>query len=374
MTSSADNRTRSRAGTGADSAALESSPGMIVREKSPVNLEMPFGGITGFITPVERFYVRCHHPIPAIDADEWRLKIDGEVETPLELTYSEFAEMATRTITVIMECAGNGRVFLEPQRDGAQWEAGAVGNAEWTGVPLADLLARAGVRDAAREVILLGADEGEIKEPPRPAGKIRYARSLPLAKANEDVLIALRMNGEKLTPAHGFPARAIVPGWYGMAAVKWLTGIVVTSEPFQGYYQTIDYAYWERGAGSPVLKPVREMQIKAQIARPEYAESVRAGQPYRVHGAAWTSGAVITKVEVSTDGGGIWEDARMLDEPLRHAWRRWEYEWDVPSTPGKAVLMARATDSEGRTQPEQHDDDRGSYLIHHWLPIEVSIR
>ncbi|GAA4868024.1 sulfite oxidase [Luteimonas vadosa] len=347
---------------------------MIVREKNPVNLEMPFGEIDGFITPADRFYVRCHHPIPAIDIDAWRLKIEGDVESPFELSYAELSEMATRTITTTMECAGNGRVFLEPQRDGAQWEAGAVGTAEWTGVPLADLLARAGVRDGVREVILQGADEGEIKDPPRPAGKIHFARSLPLGKANDDVLIALRMNGEKLSPAHGFPARAVVPGWYGMAAVKWLTEIVATREPFQGYYQTIDYAYWKRGPASPVLTPVREMRIKSQIARPEYAENVPAGQPYRVHGAAWTGGAEVTKVEVSTDGGTTWHDARLVGDPVPDAWRLWEYEWDVPAKPGKAVLMARATDSEGRTQPARHDEDGGSYLIHHWIPIEVEIR
>lgn len=374
MKSNSDNRMRSHPAKEAGTSALVSSSGLIVREKNPVNLEMQFGEIADFITPVERFYVRCHHPIPEIDADAWRLKIHGEVENPLELSYRELAEMATRTITVTLECAGNGRVFLEPQRDGAQWESGAVGNAQWTGVPLAELLARARVRDAAREVILQGADAGEIKAPPRPAGKIHFARSLPLSKANEDVLIALRMNGETLPPAHGFPVRAIVPGWYGMAAVKWLTEIVATREPFHGYYQTIDYAYWERGPASPVLQPISEMQVKAQIARPQYAESVRAGQPYRVHGAAWTTGAVITKVEVSTDGGRTWNDARLLGEPLRHAWRLWEYEWAVPATPGKVVLMARATDSNGRTQPEEHDDDRGSYLIHHWLPIEVLIR
>jgi len=347
---------------------------MIVREKKPVNLEMPFGSLDTFITPVERFYVRCHHPIPEIDAETWRLKIEGEVENPMELTYAELAEMETRTIISTMECAGNGRAFLEPQRDGAQWEGGAVGNAEWTGVPLAALLARAGVRDSTREVILQGADQGEIKEPPRPSGKIHYARSLPLTKANADVLLAFEMNGEKLTPAHGFPLRAVVPGWYGMAAVKWLTRIVASSEPYHGYYQTIDYAYWERGSTTPTLLPITEMRVKAQIARPEYAEAVRAGQSYRVHGAAWTAEAEITKVEVSTHEGETWNAARLLGDSLRNAWRLWEYEWAVPATPGKAVLMARATDSEGRTQPEKHHDDRGSYLIHHWLPIEVIIR
>ncbi len=350
------------------------SGGMIVREKQPVNLEMPFGSLDSFITPVDRFYVRCHHPIPEIDVSSWRLKIDGDVENPIELTYAELAAMETRTMTVAMECAGNGRALLEPQRDGAQWEGGAVGNAEWTGVPLASVLKRAGVRGSVCEVILEGADEGEIKEPPRPQGKIHYARSLPLRKAADDVLLALRMNGEDLTPAHGFPLRAVVPGWYGMAAVKWLTRIIATSQPYHGYYQTVDYAYWQRGSDSPTLVPITAMCVKAQIARPEYAETVSAGKPYRVNGAAWTTDAEIAKVEVSTDGGGTWKDARLLGQTMRNAWRLWEFEWDVPATPGKAVLMARATDSEGRVQPSRHHDDRGSYLIHHWLPVEVLIR
>ncbi len=348
---------------------------MILREKYPVNLEMPFGSVDGFITPVERFYVRCHHPIPEIDAETWRLKIEGEVENPMELSYAELAEMETRTITVTMECAGNGRAFLEPQRAGAQWEGGAVGNAEWTGVPLAAVLARAGVQASACEIILQGADSGQIKEPPRPSGKIHYARSLPLTKATKDVLLALQMNGEKLTPAHGFPLRAVVPGWYGMAAVKWLARIAVSGEPYHGYYQTIDYAYWERGTTTlPTLLPITEMRVKAQIARPEFAEAVPAGQTYRVHGAAWTPEAEIAKVEVSTDEGATWNDACLLGDSLRNAWRLWDYEWAIPATPGKVVLMARATDSKGRTQPAAHHYDCGSYLIHHWLPIEVVIR
>ena len=170
-----------------------------MREREPLNLEMPFGLLDGFITPNERFFVRCHFPIPQIDAKTWRLKIEGEVGKPLALTFDELREMESRTIPVTLECAGNGRAFLTPQAPGAQWERGAVGNAEWTGVPLADVLRRAGVKDSAREVILEGADRGAIEEPPRPAGKIHYARSLPLEKANEDVLLAFKMNGEELT-------------------------------------------------------------------------------------------------------------------------------------------------------------------------------
>ncbi len=337
-------------------------------------MEMPFGSLSSFVTPVERFYVRCHFPIPDIDVKSWRLSVEGEVEHPLELSYEDLRGMETRTITTVMECAGNGRAFLEPQRDGAQWEGGAVGNAEWTGVPLALVLAKAGVRKAARELILEGADQGEIKEPPRPAGKIHYSRSLPLAKANDDVLLAFQLNGEDLPAAHGFPLRAVVPGWYGMAAVKWLTKILATAQPYSGYFQSIDYAYWERGSSAPTLVPITAGRVKSQIARPEFAEAVRAGQSYRVHGAAWTSGAEIARVEVSTDAGKTWNDARLLGKSIRNAWRLWEYDWPVPTQPGKATLMARATDSERRTQPAEHHDDRGSYLIHHWLPIEVIIR
>lgn len=347
---------------------------MIIREKQPVNLEMPFGALDGFVTSVERFYVRCHHPIPKIDAQKWRLKIEGEVERPIELTYAELREMETRTITAVMECAGNGRAFLEPQRDGAQWESGAVGNAVWTGVPLGALLKRVGVRAAVREVILEGADEGELDKQPAPAGKIHYSHSLPLAKAADDVLLAFQMNGRELTPGHGFPLRAVVPGWYGMAAVKWLTQIIATTEPYHGYYQTTEYAYWEHGPSAPSLVAITGLQVKAQIARPEYAEVVRAGEAYRVHGAAWTGDAEIAKVEVSTDGGDTWSEARLLGESLRNAWRLWEYSWQVPAHVGRAVLMARATDSEGRIQPPERDDDLGSYVVHHWLPIEVTIQ
>lgn len=347
---------------------------MIVREMEPLNLEMPFGSLDGFITPVELFFVRSHFAIPDIDMKTWRLKIEGEVETPFELTYDELREMEPHTIPVTLECAGNGRAFLTPQAKGAQWERGAVSNAEWTGVRLADVLRLAGVKASASEAIFEGADEGEIKEPPGPAGKIHYTRSMPLKKAKDDVLLAFKMNGEELTPAHGAPLRVIVPGWYGMASVKWLTRIIASDKPFNGYYQTIDYAYWERGTSAPTLIPITEMQVKAQIARPGFADAVRAGEMYQVTGAAWTTEAEITKVEISTDGGATWDDARLLREPVRNAWRLWEYDWQVPFKPGKATLMARATDSEGRTQPAKRDDDRGSYIVNHCLPIEVNVR
>lgn len=347
---------------------------MIVREREPLNLEMPFGSLGGFITPVDCFFVRGHYSIPQIDMKTWRLRVEGEVETPLELTYDEVREMESFTIPVTLECAGNGRAFLTPAVDGAQWERGAVSTAEWTGVPLSEVLRRAGVKNSANEVIFEGADQGEIKEPPGPAGEIHYARSMPLEKANDDVLLAFKMNGEELAPAHGAPLRLIVPGWYGMASVKWLTRIIASAQPFNGYFQTIDYAYWERGPSAPTLVPITEMQVKAQIARPGFADAVRAGETYPVQGAAWTAEAEITKVEISTDGGETWHNTQLLGEPIRNAWRLWEYDWQVPTKPGKAAFMARATDSEGRTQPTERDQDRRSYMVNHLLAIEVDVR
>lgn len=347
---------------------------MIVREREPLNLEMPFGSLDQYITPVDRFFVRSHFPIPQTDLKTWRLKVEGEVGTPLELTYDEVMEMESRTHVVTMECAGNGRAFLTPPASGTPWERGAVGTAEWTGVPLAAVLRRAGLKPSARELIFEGADRGEIKDPAGPGGNVPYARSLPLQKANEDVLLVFKMNGALLTPTHGSPLRVIVPGWYGMASVKWLTRIIASAEPFNGFYQTIDYAIWRRGSSAPTLEPITEMQVKAQIARPGLGEAVPAGQTYKVYGAAWTAAADIVKVELSTNGGATWHDAQLRGESIRQAWRLWDYEWQVPTKPGRATLLARATDSEGRTQPTERDPDRRSYIVNHLVPLEVEVR
>jgi DMSO/TMAO reductase YedYZ molybdopterin-dependent catalytic subunit len=346
---------------------------MITREKEPPNLEMPFAALDGFVTPNERFYVRCHFPIPKINERDWRLKVEGKIGQPFEVNMDDLRQMPTQTITSTLECAGNSRVFLVPKVKGVQWELGAVGNAEWTGVRLGDLLQRAEMANNAREIILEGADNGAIAEPPRPAGKINFARSLPVEKAMDDVLLAFAMNGEPLTAAHGFPLRVVVPGWYGMASVKWLQRIIVTDQPFNGYYQSIDYAYWQRGECGPALIPLAEMQVKAEIARPENNEVIRANSKYLVKGAAWTSKAIVTKVEVSCDGGRSWGEATLNGEATENAWRLWGFEWQTPA-PGNYILMARATDSRGRMQPMEHDLNGGTYMISHCLPIEVEVR
>jgi DMSO/TMAO reductase YedYZ molybdopterin-dependent catalytic subunit len=347
---------------------------MITREKEPANLEMPFSRLDGAITPTEQFYLRSHFPVPQIDLRSWRLRIEGKVARSLELSYEQLRKFGARTIQATIECAGNSRVFLVPKVKGVQWELGAVGNAEWTGVPLREVLEKAGASNNAREVILEGADSGSIAEPPRPAGKIHFARSLPIEKAIDDVLLAYEMNGAPLTPAHGFPLRAIVPGWYGMASIKWLQRIVVTDEPFNGYHQTVDYAFWEPGENGPVLRPLTEMQVKAEIARPQNGEVVPANENYKVRGAAWSSGTEITKVELSTDGGNSWDTAALIGGYIPNAWRLWEFQWRTPAAAGSRTLLARATDSVGRTQPNSRDANRGTYMINHCLPIEIEVR
>jgi DMSO/TMAO reductase YedYZ molybdopterin-dependent catalytic subunit len=348
--------------------------GRIVHSEAPLNVEMPFETVDSFVTPTESFYVRTHFPIPKIDRNAWWLHVEGEVENPFAINYEELLELESRTIPVTLECAGNNRDFLDPKVKGVQWGLGAVGTAEWTGVPLSTLLHRSGVRSNAREVILEGADCGLLDDPKSPPGELTFARSIPLRKAMTDVLLAYKMNGSELPAPHGFPVRAIVPGWYAMASVKWLQRVIVTDQSFGGYYQTLDYAYWRRLGDIGELVPVTEMQIKAEIAKPAQGETVSANSAVRISGAAWTSDGEITKVDVSTDGGTTWSDANLLGSSKPNAWRLWEFDWLTPSKAGNVSLIARATDSHGRTQPVQRDCDRGTYMINHLLPITVQVR
>src|SRR6266481_1611865 len=348
--------------------------GKIVRGESPLNLEMPFEEVNGFLTQTESFYVRTHFPIPSIDRDAWWLHVEGEVDNPFAITYEQLLELEAITIHVTLECAGNNRHFLEPKVKGVQWGLGAVGTAEWTGTPLSILLERAGVKANAREVILEGSDGGALEDPKSPPGQLHFARSIPVEKARADVLLAYKMNGSELPPEHGFPVRAIVPGWYAMASIKWLQRIIVTDKPFTGYYQTLDYAYWKRRGDIGELVPLSEMQIKAEIAQPSEGETVPANSNVRVHGAAWTSNGEITKVEISSDDGATWNEAKLLGEARPDAWRLWEWSWKTPARSGKATLIARATDSNGQTQPTERDPDRGTYMINHLLPITVEVK
>jgi DMSO/TMAO reductase YedYZ molybdopterin-dependent catalytic subunit len=350
------------------------SAGLIIRQKEPRNLETPFDELDSFLTPTELFYIRSHFPSPTLDVTSYRLRFDGAVRNPFVLTYQTLRDMPSETRVATLECAGNSRVFLVPQVGGAQWELGAVGNAEWTGVPLGSLLERAGLEDDVCEIVLEGADRGTPAEPPVPPGSISYARSLPRDKAiQHDVLIAYQMNGRDLPADHGYPVRAVVPGHYGMASVKWLTHIYAVREPFRGYWQTSDYAYWDELDGKPVRRALGEIKLKSEIARPRVYETLAPNHVYSVSGAAWAGETEVNRVEVSTDGGQTWTKAEFLDPVQRYAWRRWRFDWLTPKKPGRYTLMARAADASGRVQPEKHDPNNGSYVINHPLPIEVFV-
>ena len=241
-------------------------------------------------------------------------------------------------------------------------------------MPLGALLERAGLQDDACEIVLEGADRGTPAEAPVPPGSMSYARSLPRDKAlQKEVLVAYQMNGHDLPLHHGYPVRAIVPGHYGMASVKWLTHVQAVREPFHGYWQTSDYGYWDYLDGKPIRRALGEMMLKSEIARPRVYETLPSNQVYRVSGAAWAGETEVAEIAVSTDGGQTWAEAEFLDRPKRYAWRRWKFDWHTPKEPGAHTLMARAKAANGNVQPDKHDPNYGTYVINYPLPIEVFV-
>jgi DMSO/TMAO reductase YedYZ molybdopterin-dependent catalytic subunit len=350
-------------------------PGMEVRSHEPLNLEFPFRTLSKWVIPNDQFYVRNHFAKPKLDVATWRLRIEGAIEKPLELSLEELKKMASVTKPLTLECAGNGRAFLTPKARGVAWQLGAVGNAEWTGVTLAEILQRAGAKPSAVEVVLEGGDIGSINVDPKSPGPIAYARSIPIAKAQKpEVLLAYSMNGQPLPPDHGAPLRAVIGGWYGMASVKWLTRIIVVERPFGGFWQTFDYSTFSRENGNPVMTPITEIQVKSSIARPSFGETVPRNSTQRIFGAAWAGESSIEKVEISTDGGTSWSAATLIDKEAPMAWRFWEFQWKTPANAGRVALMSRATDRQGRTQPMQRDIDRRTYVINHVIPVNVEVQ
>lgn len=350
-------------------------PGLIIREKEPVNLEFPFPTLYSRITPSDSFFVRCHFPIPVIDAKDWSLTLIGEFQKPCTFSFEELVSFPSRTLIATLECAGNGRSALVPKAKGLLWDQGAVGTAEWTGVPLRYLLEKAGMKASALEIILEGHDKGSIYEEPKSPGQISFNHSLPVKKAlDPDVLIAYMMNGELLRPAHGFPVRAVVPGWYGMASVKWLEKITAVSTPYTSYWQSMEYAYWKNISGKPSLVPVSAMLVKSEIARPALHEVIEGGTLYKVFGAAWAGEHKVEKVEFSADNGISWKPVILIEEAVPYTWILWEYEWAVPDESGMFQLMSRATDDLGHSQPPDHDYFKRTYMINSISKMEVFVR
>ena len=338
--------------------------GRIVRVAEPQNDEFDLARLAGPITPNEQFYIRSHGPTPHIDPAAWRLEVGGLVERPLTLTLADLQATPDREEVATLECAGNRRTFQRPVPGGVPWQDGAVSTARWGGVPLAVLLERAGLQPAGKHVLLEGADICPTDSGPQP-----FARSIPLELARHpETLLALTMNGEPLSAEHGAPTRLAVPRFYAMNSVKWLTRITVQAEPHTGHFQVNDYRLWY-GNDDPGedLGPVR---VTAVIAVPRPESTIAAGST-QIKGAAWTGAGIIQQVEGSTVDGASWHAATLQDAAKPGVWRLWEYAWHAP--PGEHTLMARATDSEGNTQPEAQPPNRKGYANNFVLRTRVQV-
>ena len=355
-------------------AQSEASPELKVRIHEPLNVEGSFLNPPTFLTSADRFFIRDHFSMPMLDPSTWRLEIKGTVGTPLSLSLADLKAMPATHHVCVLECAGNGRMFLQNQPEGVQWGLGAAACAEWTGVPLRDVLALVRLDEKTVDLVFEGADHGVPEKQYKPKNEVHYARSMPLAAASQpEVLLAYKMNGEDIPAAHGGPVRLIAPGWYSMASVKWLTRITAIERTYQGYFQTVEYTYWKHnGDLSPERVPISEIFLTSQIAHPVMHQQARVGEPCTVYGAAWSGSVPVAKVEVSTDKGITWHEPDFAAPQKDHAWRMWRWEWK-PSVIGQQILMSRATDASGNVQPAEHNDDYESYLANHILRIPVEV-
>jgi DMSO/TMAO reductase YedYZ molybdopterin-dependent catalytic subunit len=330
---------------------------LVYLSREPLNAETPLDRQVGMVTPASRHYVRDHFPIPERPS---HLAIDGAVRTPRNLAIDDLRSLPARSLMVTLECAGNGRAFVDPPAPGEQWRTGAVGTAEWTGASLREVLEMAGPLATAIEVLCVGADSGT---PAAVGTRIAYERSLPIADAlRDDVLLAYAMNGADIPPEHGAPLRLVVPGWYGMASVKWLARLRLIEQSFDGFFQTKRYVVGDR--------PLREIAVRALITSPREGERL-AARPFVARGYAWSGRGDLARVEVSTDGGQGWRDAKLGEAPSRYAWREWEAT--ITPTGGPLVLLARAVTSAGVTQPLHEVRTALGYENNAARPVRVEI-
>lgn len=333
------------------------NPGLIVHREEPLNCETSLVALVGgVVMPNANFYVRNHFPTPTLDPESYELTVGGLVERPLSFRLRDLQHMPSQSLVSTLECAGNGRINFDPPVEGEQWRYGAASTAEWTGVPLVEILDRAGLQTGAHDVVFRGADAGLVEGASAP---VRFERALSVDDArNSGALVAYAMNGESLPLQHGRPVRLVVPGWYSVASVKWLTEIEVIGEPLKAYFQTDRYVYeWER-EGGVVREPVRLQRVRAVIAEPVDGVSVTAGELV-VRGVAWSGAAPIERVEVSI-GEGPWQAARLIGERRRHSWQWWELLTQSESR-GPCTVRARATDLTGASQPERPEWNRLGY-------------
>jgi DMSO/TMAO reductase YedYZ molybdopterin-dependent catalytic subunit len=359
------------AARGGGSIDLPGEDGMIIRSLRFVDLETPAEYLNTWLTPVPHFFVRNHmHEPSEITADTWKLTLGGEVEKPLSLTLADLSKLETHSVVNTLECAGNGRSLHRPQVPGIQWGKGAVSTAKFSGPRLRDVLQQAGVKPSGKHVMFRGLDEVPGKVPP-------FIRSIPIEKAlDSDTLIATRMNGAPLTKHHGFPARALVPGWIGAASTKWLTEIKVMESEFVGNFMSPGYRF----SNQPVkpgdaVRPedthvVTALNVKSVIAGPLDGSNLRAGR-VSVQGAAWAGEADITKVEVSSNGGATWNPATLGRDQAHYAWRLWRYVWKAK--PGDYSILSRATDTQSRVQPNEPVWNPSGYLYNAVDQVKIHV-
>jgi DMSO/TMAO reductase YedYZ molybdopterin-dependent catalytic subunit len=312
----------------------------------PLVAETPLGQQVEKYTPNDRWFIRNHFNIPRLNVSEWQLSVGGAVTRPLRFTLRDLRSLPSRRVAATMECAGNARSYLPPPTDGNPFKYGAASAAVFTGVPVADVFAGAGLAAGVQEIVFRGADRGFEKNV---GGEINFERSLPLDVAmHPDTLLVYEMNGEPLPVDHGYPLRLVVPGWYGVASVKWLVEIEATYRPFDGYFQRLRYIL----PGGPRPTPLRERRVRSVIIWPADRQRLKAG-PVEVRGLAWSGNRPVARVELSADGGRSWQavDLEAPDSP--YAWQRWRAVWHA--TPGSHTLQVRAADTAGRTQPEHAD-------------------
>lgn len=355
--------------------AVETGP-QTVRVMRPYDAETPVREFASYLTPNHRFFVRSHFGPPEaalISEANWRLRVGGLIEHPLEFTLKDLKQFERVTITAVVQCSGNGRAFHRPKVPGVQWERGAVGNAQWTGVRLRDVLAKAGVRPAAKHVQLQGADRPVVASVPL------FTRSIPLEKAvHPDTILAYDMNGRPLPLLHGAPLRVITPGWMADSCTKWLTDITVQADEAKGYYMQTAYRVpvtaIQPNSGLPgtSMVPVEAMVVKSLIVAPVNGDEVGRG-PVTVQGVAWSGETSIATVELSFDDGKTWEPARLVGEDEPYAWRQWQFLWR-PTGAGSVTMLCRATDSTGQVQPQTTSWNPSGFLWNGWDRVTVTVQ
>ena len=335
------------------------------------NHGMPLEALRWDVTPIGLHYLLTHYDIPDVDVGSWRLEVDGLVELPLSLSLDELRARPAVEIAVTMECAGNGRAHVEPHVVSQPWLLEAVGTARWRGAPVAGLLEEAGARDSAVEVLFSGLDRGV-----EGGEEQAYARSLPLTEVMAgDAILAYEVNGVPLPPQHGYPLRLIVPGWYGMTSVKWLSTMSVIAEPFDGYQMRHSYRLRqeEDEPGQPIRRIApRSLMVPPGIPEYQSRSRVVAAGPCELRGRVWSGEEEVVGVDVSTDGGKTWGDAELGDYALgRWAWRSWSFTWEAE--PGDHELCCRARDAAGNTQPLDPPWNLGGYMNNAVQRVAVSV-